>query len=188
MRKQGLDRMVKLGLLAAMSIILAVLVHFPIFPAAPFLEYDMADVPILIGTFLYGPWWGLLLTSVVCILQGVTVSAGSNIIGILMHLLATGGFVIVAGLIYQRQSFHTFKGALLALTCGALTMVALMVPLNLVFTGLFIGRPMDIIWSMMLPVIVPFNAIKAFGNAIITLLLYKSIGKVLKIEIVKSAV
>jgi len=142
----------------------------------------MADVPILIGTFLYGPWWGLLLTAVVCILQGITISSASGIIGILMHFFATGGFVIVAGLIYRR--IHTFKGALISLVCGALTMILLMIPLNLLFTGLFMGTPIDKIAAMLLPVIIPFNAIKAFGNSIITLLLYKLIGRVLKIEFI----
>ena len=64
-----IDRMVKLGMLTALSIILVYAIHFPIFPAASYLEYDMADVPILIGTFLYGPWWGLALTAVVSVLQ-----------------------------------------------------------------------------------------------------------------------
>ncbi|HRV34069.1 MAG TPA: ECF transporter S component, partial [Anaerovoracaceae bacterium] len=41
----------KLGILAAISIVLVALIHFPVFAAAPFLEYDPADIPIIIGTF-----------------------------------------------------------------------------------------------------------------------------------------
>ncbi len=179
MKTKGIDRLVKLGMLTALSCLM-MLIRFPLF--LPFLEYDMADVPILIGTFLYGPWWGLLLTAAVCLLQGVTVSAGSGIIGILMHFFATGGFVIVAGLIYRR--FHTFRGALMALICGSLTMIALMIPLNLLFTGYFMGTPIDTVVSLLLPAIIPFNAVKAFGNSLITLLLYKAVGRVLKLELV----
>lgn len=180
MRKMAVDRMVKLGLLTALSLLM-MLIRFPLF--LPFLEYDMADVPILIGTFLYGPWWGLLLTLAVCILQGVTVSAGSGVVGMLMHLFATGAFVVVAGLIYRR--FHTFKGALMALVCGSLTMIAMMIPLNLIFTGYFMGTPITTVKALLLPAIIPFNAVKSFGNSLITLLLYKSVGKVLKFELVK---
>ncbi|MDO4572055.1 MAG: ECF transporter S component [Clostridia bacterium] len=180
MRTKGVDRLVKLGLLAALSCLM-MLIRFPWFTAA-FLEYDMADVPILIGTFLYGPWWGLLLTAAVCILQGVTVSAGSGIIGVCMHFFATGGFVLVAGLIYRR--LHTFRGALISLACGAVTMILLMIPLNLVFTGYFMGAPMETVIAMLLPVIIPFNAFKAGLNALITLLLYKAIGRVLKKEFI----
>ena len=89
--KQAIDRTVKLGLLAAISILLVYLIHFPIFPAASYLEYDMADVPILIGTFLFGPLWGLLLTAVVSVLQWVLVSPASGLVGALMHFCATGG-------------------------------------------------------------------------------------------------
>ena len=72
--RTNVDRLVKLGMLTALSIILVYAIHFPIFPAASFLEYDMADVPILIGTFLYGPWWGLALTATVSLLQWLLVA------------------------------------------------------------------------------------------------------------------
>jgi riboflavin transporter FmnP len=183
MRKTGVDRMVKLGLLAALSLLM-MLIRFPLF--LPFLEYDMADVPIFIGTFLYGPWWGLLLTGVVCVLQGITISAGSGIIGILMHFFATGGFVVVAGLIYQNQKFHSFKGALMALVCGSVTMILLMVPLNLLFTGYFMGTPIETVKALLLPAIIPFNAVKAFGNSLITLLLYKTISRIFKKDFIKA--
>ena len=74
--------MVQMAVLSAMSVLLVYLVHFPIFPAAPFLEYDPADIPILIGTFLFGPLGGLIITGGASVLQGVTVSASSGIIGI----------------------------------------------------------------------------------------------------------
>ena len=98
-----IDRMVKLGMLTALSIILVYFIHFPIFPSATFLEYDMADVPILIGTFLYGPWWGLALTAVVSVLQWLLVSPQSLWVGAVMHFLATGSYVVAAGLIYQHN-------------------------------------------------------------------------------------
>ncbi len=175
-----IDRVVKLGMLTALSLVM-MLIRFPLF--LPFLEYDMADVPILIGTFLFGPWYGLLLTLAVCVLQGVTVSAASGLVGILMHFFATGGFVVVAGLIYRKR--HTFKGALLALLCGALTMILLMIPLNLVFTGYFMGVGVEAVKALLLPAIIPFNAVKAFGNSLVTLLLYKAVGRVLKLELIK---
>ena len=58
-------KLVTMAMLAALSIVLVYVIHFPIFPAASFLEYDPADIPILIGTFAYGPLAGVLLTVVV---------------------------------------------------------------------------------------------------------------------------
>ena len=73
MRSKKVVWLVKMALLTALSLVLMYLVRFPIFPAAAYLEYDMADVPILIGTFMYGPAAGLLLTGVVSLLQWLLV-------------------------------------------------------------------------------------------------------------------
>ena len=97
-------KLTTLAMLAALAIVLVALIHFPLVPAAPFLEYDPADIPIFIGTFLFGPAAGLALTAVVCVIQGVTVSAASGPIGIIMHFLATGTFVLLAGNLYRAYA------------------------------------------------------------------------------------
>ena len=88
-------RLVKMGAMVALSVALVYLIHFPIFPAVAFLEYDPADIPILIGTFAFGPLAGLVLTVVTSVVQGLTVSASSGLYGILMHVIATGVLVVV---------------------------------------------------------------------------------------------
>lgn len=177
--KQSVNRMVKLGMLAALSLVLVYLIRFPIFPAVPFLEYDAADVPILIGTFLFGPWWGLALTGIVSTLQALTVSAAGGWVGGVMHFLATGANVVVAGLIYKRA--HTFKGALIALVCGIIVQTLSMIPLNLFFTVRFYGMPAETVKALLPTAIIPFNLIKAGVNSLLTLLLYKSLGKLLRL-------
>ena len=89
MNKKKTMKMAKLGAMVAISVAMVYLVHFPIFPAVPFLEYDPADISILIGTFAFGPTAGLVLTVVTAVVQGLTVSAGSGLYGILMHVIAT---------------------------------------------------------------------------------------------------
>ena len=140
-RKQNVRKLTALGMLGAISLILVATVHFPIIPAAPFLEYDPADVPILIGTFAFGPVAGFLLTVVVSIIQGMTVSAASGgPIGIIMHIFATGSCVLIAGNIYRRNK--TRKTAAIALIVGALVMTGAMVLMNLVLTPIFLGTSM----------------------------------------------
>ncbi|WP_295362440.1 ECF transporter S component [uncultured Pseudoramibacter sp.] len=165
-----------LAVLVAMSVLLVYLIHFPIMPAAPFLEYDPADIPILVGTFLFGPAAGLIITAVACIVQGLTVSASSGVIGILMHFFATGSYVVVAGLIYVKH--HTKGGAVAALIAGTLTMTAVMCAWNLVMTPIFMGTPRAAVAAMIVPVIIPFNLIKAALNGAITFAVYKSISRV----------
>ncbi|MGI6498479.1 MAG: ECF transporter S component [Oscillospiraceae bacterium] len=163
-----------MAMLTAISVILVYLVHFPFIPGVDFLEYDPADISILVGTFAFGPLSGLLITVVASVVQGLTVSAKSGVYGIIMHIIATGTFVIVAGCIYRWK--RTFLGALLALLSGALAMTVIMLGANLVVTPLFMGTPVDVVKNMLLPVILPFNLIKAGLNALFTLIVYKPIS------------
>ena len=167
----------KLGILAAVSVVLVAIVHFPLIPAAAFLEYDPADIPILLGTFALGPAAGLLLTVVASVIQGVTVSAASGWYGILMHVIATGTYVLVAGNIYKANK--TKKQAILALVCGTLAMAAVMIPANLFITPIFMGAPRAAVAAMLPTAIIPFNLLKAGINSIVTFLLYKRVSPLL---------
>ncbi len=178
-----IDRMVKLGMLTALSIILVYAIHFPIFPTAAFLEYDMADVPILIGTFLYGPWWGLGLTAVVSILQWLLVSPQSLWVGAVMHFLATGSYVVAAGLIYSHNKTRT--AVLFGMALGALLQTLMMIPMNLIFTVNFFGVPREAVIALLPTAIIPFNAIKTIANSILTFLLYKRVSKIFEKNLVK---
>lgn len=166
-------RLAKMGMLVAVSIVLVYFVHFPIFPAVAFLEYDPADIPILMGTFAFGPLAGIMLTVVTSVIQGVTVSAASGAYGIIMHIIATSALVLVAGLIYKKNK--TRKGAVIALLCGVLAMTIVMVGANMVITPLFMGVPRPVVWDLM-PFIAGFNAVKAGINALVTFVLYKRIS------------
>ena len=76
-----------MAMLVALSLILVMLINFPILPAIPFMKYDPADIPILIGSFLFGPMGGVILTAIVSILQGLFISGDGGPIGIVMVLL-----------------------------------------------------------------------------------------------------
>ncbi len=169
-------RIAKISMLVAISVVLVYVVHFPIFPMVPFLEYDPADIPIFIGTFAFGPLAGLMLTVITAVIQGVTVSAASGPYGIIMHILATGSFVLAAGLIYRGSKSR--KRAVVALATGVVTWTVVMVIANLVVTPLFLGVPVSVVKDLM-PYIVGFNLIKAGVNSIITFFLYKRISSFL---------
>lgn len=177
-QKMSTRQMVGMAMLAAISIVFVSVIHFPLFPAAAFLEYDPADIPILIGTFAYGPIAGFILTIVVSLIQGCTVSAGSGFIGIIMHVVATGSCTLISGTIYQRMK--TKKGAAISLLVGIITMTTAMALMNLILTPLFMGAPIEVVLSMLVPIIIPFNLLKSSINCFITFLLYKSISHILK--------
>ena len=165
-----------MGILAALSVVLVFLVHFPIIPAASFLEYDPADIPILLGTFAMGPVSGLILTAVASLIQGLTVSSASGWYGIVMHIIATGSYVLVSGLLYKAKK--TKKMALISLASGTIAMALVMVPANLFITPIYMGVPRSVV-AELLPAILLFNLVKAGINSAVTFLLYKKLSPVL---------
>lgn len=175
MKQNSTTKLAKEAMLVAISIVLVAIVHIPIVPAVPFLEYDPADIPILIGTFAFGPAAGVILTIVTSVLQGITVSANSGLYGILMHVISTLALTLTAGLIYRAKHEKTKKHAIMGLICGTLAMVLVMIPANMIITPAFMGMPLDAIMPLM-PWIVLFNFIKAGINSVVTFLLYKRIS------------
>jgi riboflavin transporter FmnP len=167
----------KLGMLTALAVVLTWLIHFPVIPAAPFLVYDPADIPILIGTFAFGPLAGLLLTVATAGVQAFTVSADAGLMGFLMHTIATGSMAVTCGLIFFRSK--SWKTAALGLALGTIVMTAVMIPLNLLLTPLFMGAPVQVVADMIIPAILPFNLIKVGINSVVTFILYKKSSQIL---------
>jgi riboflavin transporter FmnP len=175
MKHENIRKLTVMAMLVAVSVILVWLVHFPLFPTAAFLEYDPADIPILIGTFAYGPVAGILLTVVASATQMLTVSAQSGLYGCLMHVISTSLLSVTAGIIYRFN--HTRKGAAISVTCGTLGMGLAMILANHFITPIFMGVPVAVVDKMLLSVFLPFNLLKAGLNALITFLVYKPISK-----------
>lgn len=174
-RTTNIRKLAVMALLVAVSVVLIYAVRFPLIPAAAFLEYDPADIPILIGALAYGPLAGVALTVVASLIQGVTVSAGSGLYGIVMHIIATSTLVLVAGSIYRFR--RTRSGGVLGLLLGTLAMGLIMMPANHIITPYFTGWPVEAVDALLLPGILPFNLIKAGLNSGVTFLLYKTVSR-----------
>lgn len=174
MKHENIRKLTVMAMLVAVSVILVWLVHFPLFPTAAFLEYDPADIPILIGAFTYGPLAGLLLTIAASAIQALTVSAQSGLYGFLMHVISTSILCITAGVIYRFK--HTRTGAAIALACGTLAMGLGMMIANHFITPIFMGVPTAVVDGMLLTVFLPFNLLKAGINALVTFLVYKPVS------------
>ena len=169
-------KLTTMAILTALSVCFVALIHFPIFPAVSFLEYDPADIPILICGFAFGPMAGLVVTLIAALIQGFTVSAQSGIYGIIMHIIATGAYVLSSGFFYQHHK--TKKMAAVSILIGTLTMTCCMFFANLVITPYFMlgavnSETVSVVLGLM-PFILLFNLIKAGVNGIITFFIYKS--------------
>ena len=163
-----------IAIMAAISCILLVItIPFPLFPA---FKYDFADIPIFIATFTFGPIAGIIVTFIASIIQAFVMGQDSWM-GFMMHMISTGAFVIVAGIIYKKHK--TRKWALVALICGTLVMTAVMCVANYVFDPIFYGMTKEAVAKLIVPAIIPFNLSKAGINSAITFLIYKRISNLI---------
>lgn len=127
----------------------------------------------ILRPFAFGPGAGLLVTLIVSAIQAF-VLGGAGVYGFLMHMIATGLFVIVAGFMYRHKK--TKKEAIMALTAGVVVTVIAMCVFNYFITPLYMGVPTDAVLAMIPTVIIPFNILKAGINALITFFVYKRIS------------
>lgn len=167
-----------MAMLTALSIVSLYIIRMPLIPAAPFLEYDAADIPVLIGSMLLGPVSGIVTLLAVCLIQAITVSASSGWIGFVMHFIASSVLVLIASLIYKRK--QTTVSLIIGLIIGSLAMTAVMIPLNLIFTGIFLGAGTQTVVQMLIPAIIPFNLLKAGINSAVTFAVFTPIKSILK--------
>ena len=167
-----------MAMLTALSIVSLYVIRMPLIPAAPFLEYDAADIPVLIGSMLLGPVSGIVTLLAVCLIQALTVSASSGWIGFVMHFIASSVLVLIASLIYKRK--QTTASLVVGLIIGSIAMTAVMIPLNLVFTGIFLGAGTQTVIQMLIPAIIPFNLLKAGINSAVTFAVFTPIKSILK--------
>lgn len=158
------------AVLAAMAVVLVTLIHFPVFPAASFLEYDPGDIPIIIGTLIMGIPSGIIITIISSLVQGLTVSAQSGLYGIIMHIISTTSLLFITGFTAKKTG-----KLVLAAIVGSIGVTIVMGIANLIVTPLFMGVPVSVVKGMLLPVILPFNLLRAAVNSLISISIYKLI-------------
>jgi riboflavin transporter FmnP len=152
-----------------------VTIQVPILPQAPFLKYDPSDAVALLGGLLYGPSAGLACVFIKDVLF-LLFRAGSPF-GPLADFIAAGTFVVAAAWAYRRRSGSFPRRLLEAAVFGAAVRVVVMIPANFVILYLEFGMPPARVAGMLLPAIMPFNALKAVANAVIALAIVEPVQR-----------
>ncbi len=165
---------VLLAMLAAVAYIMVALIRIPV---VLFLSYEPKDVIITIGGFLLGPMAAFAVSLVVSLVEMITISH-TEFIGCVMNILSTCSFACVAALIYKKK--HDLWGAVLGLLVGSVSMIAVMLLWNWLITPLYMGGTREAVEAMLIPVFLPFNALKAGLNSAFVLALYKPLTSALR--------
>lgn len=163
-------QLVTMALMCAIGVLLS-FIEFPLLPGVTWLKYDASAMPALVCGFAFGPGAGLAVGVVGAVIHGILMADFS---GAIMNILVVAGFVLPAALVYRKT--RTLKGAVLGLVLSVIAATAMAILGNLVITPLYLGVPFDAVVAMILPILTPFNLVKAVLNGVLTLIVYKSVS------------
>ena len=166
-------QLVTMALMCAIGVLLS-FVEFPLLPGVTWLKYDASAMPAMVCGFAFGPAAGLAVGVVGAVIHGILMADFS---GAVMNILVVAGFILPAALVYRRS--RTFKSGVVGLVLSAITATVMAILGTLVITPMWLGVPLDAVVAMILPILTPFNPIKAGINAVLTLIVYKSISNLI---------
>ncbi len=188
-------KVASIGMFAAIAAVL-MFFEFPLPVAPAFYKLDFSEVPVLIGTFCYGPVAGILIELVKILVKTVIKGTSTAFVGEIANFAIGCAMIVPAGIIYKLKK--TRKRAIIGLITGTLVMafvgaflnayvllpaysVAYGMPIDaLVGMGAAINASVTDVLSFAMLLVVPFNLIKGVVVSVLTLLLYKHISRLIK--------
>ncbi len=167
--------LVTLAIFSALGMALS-FIQIPIFPPAPWLQYDPSGIVTLTVALMYGPTAGIVVQLVSWIPKLIMSPLGS-----LLTFVAMIGAVLVVGLIYKK--IHNLKGAIVSLVLGSIVFICLAIAMNFLITPIYSpGVTVEDVAAMIVPILLPFNLIKCGINGVATGLLYKPVSNLVKMR------
>lgn len=192
--------MVRIAMLSSISMILCMPVfEIPMF--LPWMKLDFSTLPALLAGFAMGPWQGLTVILIKCLLHiPMGTTAG---IGELADFVCSATMVVPAALIYRHSRIKHMtcenrvrlnrRAALAGMAISALLMVIMAVIMNKYvllpmygkFAGIegiiaMAGNPaIDSLATLFIYGVIPFNIVKGLALALATFALYKPLSPLL---------
>ncbi len=182
-----------MGMFGALAAVL-MLFEFPLpFIAPSFYGLDLAEVPILVGSFALGPLAGMVMEFVKILIKLVLKPTSTGFVGEFANIMVGCALVLPAGLVYRFKK--TKKGAVAGMIAGTITMsvvgvvinALVMLPFysnfmpleNIIAAGAAINPAVSNIWTFAIICVGPFNIIKGVVVSLITALVYKRISVII---------
>ena len=186
-----------IGMFSAIAMILHIF-DFPL-PFAPgFYKLDFSELPILVGTFAFGPAAGVMMEFVKILLKLLVKGTSTAFVGDLANFAVGCSFILPASGVYLFRK--TKKSAVAGCVAGTLVMTLFGTAFNAVyllpaFSELY-GMPLESILEMGAAVnpmvsegsvlsfvaacVAPLNLLKGASVSIVTLLIYKPLSPIIK--------
>ena len=164
-------RIAMFALFVALSMAVS-FVEFPIVPGVEWLKYDPSGIVSLVAGFAYGP-----AAAVIVSVLGFLPHLFTNPWGTLMAVLVALALSVPAALIYRRNK--TRKGAVIGIIVGAIAALAMAIVGNIIVTPFYAHMTTAQVVALIVPALLPFNALKFTIHGVVTFLIYKPISNLL---------
>ena len=165
-------RIATTALLCALSFVLT-FVEFPIFPPAPWLMYDPSGIVAFVAALAFGPSTGAVTVVLPWVLKTLF---SFNPWGHLMAVVAGVALCVPAALVARRVQGP--RGLALGMALGAVCSLVACVIGNIIVTPLYTAVSVSDVIAMIVPVLLPFNAIKIALNCVVTVLVSKPVAQI----------
>ena len=184
-----------IGMFSAIAFILF-LIEFPLPFAPAFYQVDFSEIPVLIGTFAFGPVAGVMIEFCKILLKLIIKGTGTAFVGELANFAVGCALLLPASFVYERKKCK--KNAVLGFVAGSITMTIFAIFFNAVYLlptfSVMYGWPMDTIIGMGTKVnpaitnmttfvvlaVGPLNLFKSVLVSVITNFVYKPLSVVIK--------
>ena len=165
-------RIATTALLCALSFVLT-FVEFPIFPPAPWLMYDPSGIVAFVAALAFGPSTGAVTVVLPWVLKTLF---SFNPWGHLMAIVAGVALCVPAALVARRVQGP--RGLALGMALGAVCSLVACVIGNIIVTPLYTAVSVSDVIAMIVPILLPFNAIKIALNCVVTVLVSRPVAQI----------
>ena len=179
-----------IGLFGALSTVLMLFkVPLPFAPA--FMKLDFAELPAIIGSFMFGPLAGVCIVMVKLTLNLLLNGTDSMYVGEISNLVLSSCYVLCASLIYQKHKTKKTAAASLLISVVVTSTISIISNTLFIFPAYTVvyGLSMESLvgmasavnpfvhdtFTMMLWSVMPFNLTKYGVVSVITFLVYKKL-------------
>lgn len=190
-------KMAMVGMLSAIAVIL-MMFEIPLPFAPSFYKIDFSEVPVLVGTFAFGPAAGVMIEFIKILLEILFRGTTTAFVGELANFVVGCSFVVPASVIYAFGKNK--KSAIVSCGVGTLVMTVFGTMLNAVYLlptfAVLYGMPLEALLEMGTAVnplvtsgsivsfvifcVAPLNLIKGVAISVLTLLIYKPLSPIIK--------
>ena len=165
-----------MALFTALAFVVTFL-EVPIFPAAPYLKLDFANVFFMIEGFIFGPVEAVVSIGIKELLCLMKSSSGG--VGELANFLMSTAYIILPSILYRFKKGRWWVAVGLVMAC--VLQIAVSLPVNRYINfPFFMGDGAASMFAEAWPFVLAFNAIKSVVISVIVFVIYKPLSRLIK--------